>query len=892
MSNNKRSKLIKNSEVKRESIMSTQTERVEMTLNTDSRAASGLLIQRLTELYEKPVEASVRETISNAMDAVIEKCSGKRSTVEVFTPTKLSPVFKVVDNGIGMTYNDLKNVYSKYGSSTKADDLNQIGAYGLGAKSPLAYGTSFTVTSVKDNEKTTIIVAQEEMANYIKIVETIETDEPAGTTISIPVEYNDIDEFSQTAKKYLDYPLDKDIDLFIDGELVENNDFALLTNNLLILNGSEKVKTNAWVKKDLIADLLLGTQTDDILDRIKLVIGGWAYDNPEYASSYYNRNKTCSLAIELKAGVVGFNSSRDKITKNRRSEKAISLIRNYLKSEEYVNDVVKLINKLELQRFKTVLAEMSTSASSYSNNSLDPFSKNPEERIINVKRRHNYRESSDLKLDFNRFKHEETGFTIESIVKDIPKKEKPTFLWVEEVQRYSKAVMNRYAADRENYPVYLVKDNISAINEKMEKAMFGKEMEHANINDLIAGLFVMAHQERGEKNSSFTIITDLKDSDIPTIKTKRKSIMKLRTTANSAYSYSTALVYSKYTKSEMTKAVKSISESEIDIQVKTFDEIMEDLKKNPQVVKTSKSSYVIDKTLSTKVNKFAETNDSRGEGLIYWNYDDIDKKEKNVFLLISGSLFHSTQTDAARKARNWYCNKNKVSPKDINFYVSKGTHRVIDVKLLEELGELFYFDDLSELGRSKYLKETLKNKAAGQDPFIKGSVTQNQILARFIVDCTCSSLENSAIMLKGIFEDSKKKAKLLDVELPEIPNDFLSWLKNYDSSKLLNQTRYGGWRLTYTEQLDHLKIMGKETKTIVNQIKMASLGHTYEVEAEEVEGYSHIEIKRPLKPETVEALLKDKNKANPLIRELAITSEKAKLKVIKDLMERLLKLEL
>ena len=43
------------------------------------------------------------------------------------------------------TEEEVQEIYSRYGASTKTDDLDQIGAYGLGAKSPLAYGNEFTV---------------------------------------------------------------------------------------------------------------------------------------------------------------------------------------------------------------------------------------------------------------------------------------------------------------------------------------------------------------------------------------------------------------------------------------------------------------------------------------------------------------------------------------------------------------------------------------------------------------------------------------------------------------------------------------------------------------------------------------------------------------------------
>ena len=84
-----RSKVRQAKNIDKETLFAVKTEKVEMTLNTDSELAQGMLIQRLTELYEDPIEASVRETISNAIDAVSVAHSGKRPEVKVYTPSCL-----------------------------------------------------------------------------------------------------------------------------------------------------------------------------------------------------------------------------------------------------------------------------------------------------------------------------------------------------------------------------------------------------------------------------------------------------------------------------------------------------------------------------------------------------------------------------------------------------------------------------------------------------------------------------------------------------------------------------------------------------------------------------------------------------------------------------------
>ena len=257
------------SKMNKEVLLAPKSERVEMTLNTASALTSGLLIQRLTELYENPIEASVRETVSNAIDAVSVMHSGARPMVSIEAPTILNPVLVVSDNGLGMSYEDLKEIYSKYGASTKTNDFNQVGAYGLGAKAPLAYGTEFTVTSTKDGVKTTIIVAKEELTNYIKIIDSVQTEELSGTTVSIPVSNEDIDKFVDYINNYEKYPMEKDIDFIINGKQKENSKYVLINNGIKIFQSEDEVITGrVWLRKAMAFPILTEYTVDDVMQKV------------------------------------------------------------------------------------------------------------------------------------------------------------------------------------------------------------------------------------------------------------------------------------------------------------------------------------------------------------------------------------------------------------------------------------------------------------------------------------------------------------------------------------------------------------------------------------------------------------------------------------------------
>lgn len=140
----------------------------------------------LTNLYKNPELAVMREYFTNGLDAHI--AVGQTKPVEVLLPTYDNPVYVVKDFGVGMSREDMFEIYSQYGASTKRDSNQQSGAFGLGAKSALTIATQFTVTSVKDGVKTVALVSKAESGiNTLSILSEVKSDESHGTTVSIPI---------------------------------------------------------------------------------------------------------------------------------------------------------------------------------------------------------------------------------------------------------------------------------------------------------------------------------------------------------------------------------------------------------------------------------------------------------------------------------------------------------------------------------------------------------------------------------------------------------------------------------------------------------------------------------------------------------------------------------
>jgi hypothetical protein len=151
------------------------------------------IVRVLTELYSDPAQSIVREYAANGLDSHI--MAGQTKPVEITFPTYLSPSFVVRDFGIGMSRQEMQTVYSKYGASTKRETNDQIGAFGLGAKSALALVASFTVVSVKDGKRNTVVIAKDEDGvASLNFLDEDTTDEPNGVVVKVPVtNVNDFD---------------------------------------------------------------------------------------------------------------------------------------------------------------------------------------------------------------------------------------------------------------------------------------------------------------------------------------------------------------------------------------------------------------------------------------------------------------------------------------------------------------------------------------------------------------------------------------------------------------------------------------------------------------------------------------------------------------------------
>lgn len=143
------------------------------------------------DLYANPLQSMIREIVANAHDA--NRRAGYNGPVEIEINNDNSDHYiEVKDHGIGMTYEDMVNIYTTFFRSTKDNSNEDIGGFGIGSKSPLAYADYFIAISIKDGKKNVIITSKNnDIPSYEVMLKDHPTDEENGTVIRIPIKESD-----------------------------------------------------------------------------------------------------------------------------------------------------------------------------------------------------------------------------------------------------------------------------------------------------------------------------------------------------------------------------------------------------------------------------------------------------------------------------------------------------------------------------------------------------------------------------------------------------------------------------------------------------------------------------------------------------------------------------
>ncbi len=159
------------------------------------------------QLYQDKIKAVLRELGTNAYDSHV--MAGKKNVpIEVTLPTSFNPICIIQDYGVGLSPEQVENIYTVYGVSDKDNDNSLVGALGLGSKSVFAYGgKTATIESIFNGTKYvySALLGEDNVPVLAKLGREIPTQESNGVKITIPVNRTDISNFQSKAREVYEF---------------------------------------------------------------------------------------------------------------------------------------------------------------------------------------------------------------------------------------------------------------------------------------------------------------------------------------------------------------------------------------------------------------------------------------------------------------------------------------------------------------------------------------------------------------------------------------------------------------------------------------------------------------------------------------------------------------
>ena len=157
-----------------------------------------------SRLYSNPIQVLVQEYISNARDANREAQATR--PIRIVAPTIIEPVLKIRDFGPGIDPQRMATIFSQYGNSSKRNDNNMLGGFGIGAKSAWAYTDAFTLITFVDGTAYHYVAhIAENKTGLLDLISETPTDETNGTEIHVAVKTGDVHLFEAAIRRAVTY---------------------------------------------------------------------------------------------------------------------------------------------------------------------------------------------------------------------------------------------------------------------------------------------------------------------------------------------------------------------------------------------------------------------------------------------------------------------------------------------------------------------------------------------------------------------------------------------------------------------------------------------------------------------------------------------------------------
>lgn len=316
---------------KQTSTSTIQGESAEFRIATNAKAFRVLV----DGIYSDKVGSIVRELMSNAWDAHVRR-GVLDLPFEVRLPSALNPTFSVRDYGCSMDHEFVMRSYSTLFESSKSNSNTEVGAFGLGAKSFLAYTDACTLTCWLDGEVRSYSIAlSDNGVPEVKLVHKAPSTEPQGVEVTFAVAQGDFNWFKRSA------------DLCAYGYDVMPK---FVGTEITPLTPAHK--GNGW---------RMYSQRVPGMDTNVIVRQGCAV----YPTHRYNYNVNLpygmSIIVDAPIGSVGVTASRESLALNGEQERALVVL---------VNNAVEELNEQVRAEYRALTTPIARAKFAYENREL------------------------------------------------------------------------------------------------------------------------------------------------------------------------------------------------------------------------------------------------------------------------------------------------------------------------------------------------------------------------------------------------------------------------------------------------------------------------------------------------------------------------------------------
>jgi hypothetical protein len=242
-------------------------------------------------LYSNKIRAIVRELSCNAYDSHV--AAGKPDLpFDVHLPNSLEPFFSIRDYGVGLSNEEVTNIFTTFFESTKTGSNDFVGALGLGSKSPFSYTDNFTVTAIKAGVKGVYTAfINEHGVPSIALMAEEQTTDPNGVEIRFAVE-NQYDFSSFCSEAVYVYLTFKHKPVVSGNSRFKFDDFEYETNDIVPGVHVAKSMNNSVAVMGNIGYPIRIPDSDQTLGDLKRLLN-------------------CGLVMEFAIGELDFQASRE-----------------------------------------------------------------------------------------------------------------------------------------------------------------------------------------------------------------------------------------------------------------------------------------------------------------------------------------------------------------------------------------------------------------------------------------------------------------------------------------------------------------------------------------------------------------------------------------------------